>query len=612
MVTSGLSFEMKAQRNSFDKDSIVQFSKGLFKMASDHPDSCKLLSIHILESKYAKNDSVLAYANEALGDAYYYLQVLDSAELAYSKSLNAYIKINDIEGQSTQYNNIGLINYFKGNFGKALENYSSSLKLAEELNDKVSIARAHHNLGMVYGRWERFDQLFEHYTVALKIYEDLKNQEGIAAISNNMGVVYSRLEQYDKALTYYRKAYFAYKELGDRKNMASISTNLGCLFVYLKENHRAMEYFNEAVEYFTQSGDKIELISTYSSLGDAYKQVRNYDKAIQYYLLAEKENRTLDLLDAKKNNYYSLYEAYKEIGQFNKALEVYENFNKVNDSIFSAEKYARLVELEKKYHSEKMRREIAEVKAKEQKHEVLLWDLSFLFLFCAVLLSIGLYVIKMKERQRRQVMEQKLLRVQMNPHFIFNSLSALQCYILEDNSDEAIDYIADFSHLMRMVLQYSKEEMITLKKEKEILERYVSLQNRRFNNKVNFDLEIDENISIEKVLVPPMLAQPFVENSFEHARLEEREDGFIKVSFVKEKERLAIVIEDNGVGINNSQSAKRILGYKSMAMEITKERIRMMQRGKATKNDSIQVSDLSDYKLSGTRIMFWVPFLELG
>ncbi|MCU4164402.1 tetratricopeptide repeat-containing sensor histidine kinase [Carboxylicivirga caseinilyticus] len=594
------------------EDSIVGKAIELIQLASENPDSCKELAYDLLNNPSSKKLKANAYSNEALAEAYFYLQEFDSAKVYYQRALSSYQGIGDKEQQATSYNNIGLVFYYLGQYAVALENFNSALEIQKVLGDELGIARAHHNIGMVYGKWERYDQQFEHYNIALKLYEKNKDQESIAGLTNNMGITYAMLHHYDKALESYRKAYFAYNELGNKDRMAAISTNLGCLFVYKGESQRALDYFNEAINHFRETNNYMLLISTYSSTGDAYKEVDNYKKALEYYMLAEEVNEKLDLLTLKKDNYYSLYLVYKEMEDYQKALDTYERYNSIADSIFTAEKYERLIELEKKYHSEKSEKELLELKAKDHQHELLLWGLSIFFMFSAVLVLIGVYILKIKEKQRRQIMEHKVLRTQMNPHFIFNSLSALQCFIIEGNQDEAIDFVADFSSLMRLVLQYAKEENITLKKEKEILEKYMSLQNRRFENKINFSLQIDEQLQIEKVMVPPMLSQPFVENAIEHAGLSMKEDGFIKVTFSKDKNKLAISIEDNGIGIKMAQQKKKLITHKSVAMQLTKDRISLLYEHQGKKAEALEIEDLSDYDLCGTRITFRIPYMEIN
>ncbi|MBS2100817.1 tetratricopeptide repeat-containing sensor histidine kinase [Carboxylicivirga linearis] len=593
-------------------DSMVQKAIEIIGLADENPDSCLMISKELLKNSLSTDVRANAFLNEAIGESYYYLQEFDSAKVCYQNALQGYIAIGDLKNQATAYNNIGLINYFQGKYALALENYNSSLEIEKELKNEPGVARSHHNIGMVYGRWERYDQQFEHYHLALELYEKFDDQESIAGLSNNMGITYAALHHYDKALENYRKAYFAYKKLGNKDRMAAVSSNLGCLFVYQGENQRAIEYFNEAIEYFKVSGDVMSLVSTYSSTGDAYREVGDFKKAISYYELAEETNKDLELLSLRKDNYYSLYLVYKDMGDYEKSLQAYEYFNDVTDSIFTAEKYERLLDLEKKYHSEKSEKELLELKAKEQKQKLWLWGLSIFFIFSAILVLIGLYILKIKEKQQRQIMEHKVLRTQMNPHFIFNSLSALQCFIIEGSQEAAIDFVADFSSLMRLVLQYAKEESITLKKEKEILEKYMSLQNRRFENKIQFSLEIDETLHVEKVMVPPMLAQPFVENAIEHGGLDMKGDGFIKVMITKDGNKLAISVEDNGIGIKKAQQKKKLITHKSIAMQLTKERLRLLQEQRGKKLEAMEIEDLSDYDLSGTRIAFRIPYMEIS
>lgn len=603
---------VRSQKDTVEINRIITEAREAISIAGENPDSCKLIAMRLLHDPLVDNSVVKGYVNEALGEAYYYLQNFDSARVAYTRALEAFVAVGDKTNQATLYNNIGLINYFRGKYDVALENYNASLQIEIELDNEMGMARSYHNVGMVFGRWERYDQQFKYYNKALAIYEKFGDQESIAGLTNNMGITYATLQDYEKALDNYRKAYFAYKELGNKQRMASISTNLGCLFVYLQENLRAIEYLNEAIAYFKSSHDKMGLIATYSSTGDAYRAVGNYGEAIRYYRLMEKENKELNLLARRKDNYRSLYEVYKEMGEFEKALHMHEMYTSLSDSIFTSHKYERLVELEKKYHSEKSEKELIELKAKDQKRELLLWGLVILLVFMSVLAVIRVYVIKMKERQRRLIMEHKVLRTQMNPHFIFNALSALQCFIIEENQEESLDFIADFSSLMRLVLQYAKEESISLQKEKEILERYISLQNRRFENKISFEMDFDEQMMVEKVMVPPMLVQPFVENAIEHACLDKKGDGFIRLMYMRDRDKLAVTIEDNGIGIKQSQQRRKLINHKSMAMELTSERIRLLQEKRGKKFEGMEVEDLSDYELSGTRITFWIPYMEMN
>ena len=204
------------------------------------------------------------------------------------------------------------------------------------------------------------------------------------------------------------------------------------------------------------------------------------------------------------------------------------------------------------------------------------------------------------------LLEHKVLRTQMDPHFIFNAMSALQCYIMDDKPDEAIRFLSDFSALLRLVLQYSKDELIPISKEKKILEYYLSLQNKRFDNKIKFEINIDEQLLTSDAVIPPMLAQPFIENSLEHGGLMQFEDAKIWVSLQKVSNRVHLTIIDNGVGIEKSLLKAKEHTHKSMATTITHERLKLLNSNQKEKVD-LSIQDLSHIGGRGTKVEFSIP-----
>ena len=127
-------------------------------------------------------------------------------------------------------------------------------------------------------------------------------------------------------------------------------------------------------------------------------------------------------------------------------------------------------------------------------------------------------------------------------------------------------------------------------------------ENMRFKNGVNCKILIDEGLVLEKVLVPPLMAQPFIENAIEHGELTNMDDNLIIVSFSKRNESLVVIVEDNGVGINKTKGQAKKKGHKSMALDITRERIKYLQ-GKNNQVD-LKIEDLSIYGKSGTRVEY--------
>jgi len=211
-------------------------------------------------------------------------------------------------------------------------------------------------------------------------------------------------------------------------------------------------------------------------------------------------------------------------------------------------------------------------------------------------------------RHQTVELEQRLLRLQMNPHFIFNSLFAIQNYIYENNPDEAGRYLSSFALLVRNILENSRVEFIPLEKEIKTLQLYLDLQSLRFSHKFSYSVYLDDDLEHCGLKVPPMLAQPFIENAIEHG-IRNVEDGNIQIRFEKNNQVMVIGITDNGPGILQQSSAGQEAGsHQSLATLITAERIKLINK-KYNTRVSIEITDLAGLNppARGTRVRFSIP-----
>ncbi len=183
--------------------------------------------------------------------------------------------------------------------------------------------------------------------------------------------------------------------------------------------------------------------------------------------------------------------------------------------------------------------------------------------------------LKFKRRLMRA--EQKALRSQMNPHFIFNALNSIRRYILENDSDKADFYLTSFATLMRKVLDNSKQEYISLEEEINTLKLYLELEKMRFDDSFTFRFEIDENIKTTVFNIPPMIIQPIIENAIWHGLAPLQKDGLLKLSFKKQNSTLICIVEDNGIGREKAaEIASRRKGHKSTGVQNLQERINLI------------------------------------
>ena len=216
-----------------------------------------------------------------------------------------------------------------------------------------------------------------------------------------------------------------------------------------------------------------------------------------------------------------------------------------------------------------------------------------------------------KEQQRESRMqiaiaknELKALRAQMNPHFLFNSLNSIQQYILNHKEEEAVFYLNRFARLMRMILNNSEKQTVTLSEEISALELYIELERMRFSNKFDFEIRVGD-VDPDYEQIPTMLLQPYVENAILHGLVPDNKKGMLSIRFFMSESFLHAVIEDTGIGRKrsaeiNEQSRK---AHASMGMKITRDRLRLMGDVQQTSYTSV-ITDLVDGegRALGTRV----------
>lgn len=249
------------------------------------------------------------------------------------------------------------------------------------------------------------------------------------------------------------------------------------------------------------------------------------------------------------------------------------------------------------------------------------WKTWWFYALCVMLLIVIVYVVfrmrlNMIRREGEQKaaiakeiaeLEMKALKAQMNPHFIFNALSSIQESIVSGNTEAASKYLGKFSKLIRTVLEFSDKKLVTLQQEINYLTLYLELESFRFDD-FHFNITASENFDKEFIRIPPMLVQPFIENSVKHGLnhksgeknlsviFDEQEDGFLKVT-----------IDDNGIGREHAAELNlaRNLSNQSMGIKITSRRLQLMQQ---KGSPFMNVTDKTNNgEASGTQITILIP-----
>ncbi|HEV9035469.1 MAG TPA: histidine kinase, partial [Puia sp.] len=230
--------------------------------------------------------------------------------------------------------------------------------------------------------------------------------------------------------------------------------------------------------------------------------------------------------------------------------------------------------------------------------------------------------IRRRQEEKEQInhrlaeLENTALQAQMNPHFIFNCLNSIQQYIFDHDTLVANKYLTGFSRLIRATLHNSSRNFISLADEIDYLSTYLSLEKLRFKEKMDYTIEVDPSIDKDLFIIPPMLIQPFAENSMRHGlrhKIEGR--GTIHIRMKTSDEKLLVTVEDNGIGRKKAASYKthEHIEYQSKGMSLTADRIRMMNV-KYGDSIHIEVTDLEDAdgRVAGTRVSLEFPIFHLA
>ncbi|HKK76038.1 MAG TPA: histidine kinase [Saprospiraceae bacterium] len=364
--------------------------------------------------------------------------------------------------------------------------------------------------------------------------------------------------------------------------IASATANLGFIQLEYENYQQALDFFDKADElYKIYSPDDMRNIATVASWrAQAYSAIGKKKKAKRYFLQA------LDLLESGEeqndkiisNTYKQFADFYAELEDYKQAYECHIQYTKFRETHEQSVKKQEILRITEEYESKK----------KEQE---------------AVLL-----------RLERNKLQMKALRAQMNPHFMYNALNAIQNYITSEDSTFAASYLAKFSKLMRKSLEYSDLEYISLEQELEFLKNYLDINQKLRFDQLNYTIEVDDDIEEDIMGVPSMIVQPYVENAIEHGLRTKKTGGVVKVILrLLNQETILCVVEDNGIGRDAAEDHQsQHQEHKSKGTRITEDRLRLLNQGNQVQV-YVETIDLFDEEgvACGTRVEIKIPIVNI-
>jgi tetratricopeptide (TPR) repeat protein len=567
----------------------------------------------------AVNDTIKTQVLENLSAEYCYNNPHKAMDYANAE-MELARKINYTLGIAAAYNMIGIVYDNEGELNLALENYLQSLRIKEKIGNEGYVSKQLMNIANIYTTMGDYDLSLDYNFRSLKIMKKLNLKSGEATSYNNIGIIYKCKKEYAKAIQYHQKSLALRKEIGEKNAIAASYNNLGTTWEEMKNYDKSLEVLFQAISIRQEINDIDGLASTYINIGKLYNAKKEFRSALEQLYKGLKYARQCGNKEWILNAYGNIVDSYDGMKDYKNEKTYLLSYIYLNDSVFNQTKSEQIISMRTRYETEKKESENKELTQKNEiqklqidRNRTLIFMMSFGFGLVLLITFLFIRQNRMQAKQRTLQLEQKLLRSQMNPHFIFNALVAIESFIYKNEPKEAGRYLSGFARLMRLILENSREEYISLAREISTLEHYLQLQRLRFDEKFTYTIELDDQLDPENMAIPPMLAQPFIENSIEHGLKQTESPGKISIKFSLEGNIIHFEVKDNGPGIERTAALKtEPEKHRSLATIITKERLSLLNKHKSGKI-SFVVSDYTDDAniVLGARVAFAIPYRKI-
>lgn len=568
----------------------------------------------------------------------------DSAAIYVNRVMALSKMLKYKQGTMSALNAQGAIKYRMSQYDSALDYFMQALEIAKEIKLEKSIVLITTNIGelnVVTGNDPELGlKQLEEAEIPL---QHLNAQADLIALYIRLSECYQMTGNSEKESQYIKKAVEAGSSLikdtsikGLEKNTLSMYYRMalfrkGQLLIENKEYTSALALYFQLLSGVKESAGQKERLLYEAQLTQIYLETEQFDSALLYANIAFAALKKDSIPDLYRYMYALRSNAYEGLGKTDSALEDYKLFKEISDQIFSAESLSRMNSLQKKNEIKEKDNQIMYAD-KERKFYELLFAVSliaaagaFAFFFInkrARRLEKEVYAQKEQmlldraniEKNELQLqiadLEQKALRAQMNPHFIFNSLNSIQHYVINNDIDGANKYISLLGSLIRLTLYYSSKKEIKLSEEISYINSFLELERIRLQNAFGFTISIQEGIDTDQCFIPPLLLQPFVENAIRHGiKYLEARNGKIEVRVDKTEGGIKYVITDNGVGREVTSRFRKNFHkeYQSKGIELSRNRLALLDNGKA--KSYIQIYDLKDKASvpTGTQVVIFIP-----
>ncbi len=539
----------------------------------------------------------------------------------YVKKAAYYKQFGPKENIANCYHGIAGYYVYLGDNDKAIEYYLRARDIYVTF-DPFCTANEVAVIGYHYLLWGNLEMAEHYLESALKDFLRMKNTWLISYCYNHLGDLCLQRRDYERALQYYFSDKKYWHELPP-EYIAMDMVSIAAVHLHMNSYDSAGYYLAKAQKVMKKASSTmvtnhgpVEIDYHYYLY---YKAINNQDLALKKLEAALVDAMSLKYIPLvlKYTNELHLYLLKK--GDSLQSFRFLVQYHALRDSVDAMNTMARIATFEIEQQRQQKEHEIEQLQTQKAT------QLNYYIFVSVLLLLIAIGIFSRFRYKRKRDKEQlttdfkkqlaqaetKALRAQMNPHFIFNSLNSINSFVIDQQHELASEYLIKFSKLIRLILDNSRSETISIEKELETLKLYVLLEAARFDNKFKCVYHIASDVNTSSIMIPPMLLQPFVENAIWHGLMQKEGEGTIVVELaMKNEELLMITIEDDGIGREKADKLKsKSATHKSHGLKVTSQRIEMMNKLNST-GAQVHIVDLKDDQgnARGTRVELIIPF----
>ena len=626
---------------------------------NDLADTLRINTLNALafELRHNMPDQSLTYGREALtlsksiqylkgkGEAYTQIGISYTIMGDYPVALENLLKalpifdsVNQVSFKATAINNIGNIYQLQGDLNNARKYFEEGLKLRLNLRDTASLYKSYTSLAIVYKEQLQFDSALYFFRMNLTLATRQNDIKKISAASNNIGLIFRNQKKYDSALVFFNQALRIKREINDEQGIALSFRHIGDVYQFQGDIKKALLYYQKSLAIREKIKYNLGLTILLKDMAQLFLDNRQFQEAKRYgkrsVAVAHDSKMKLEETDALK----LLSTIFESTGDLDSALSTYRQYSLLKDSVFNEEKANQVNTLRVQFETERKEKELLEKtksiqlmeleQANNNKVKIFLIVVTFL-LTGLVLLVYSRYKLKLRSEkiaaqknkeiaeQNRKIeeinkeLEKRMLRAQMDPHFIFNSLNSIQHFITLNDKTSALHYLAKFSRLIRQMLENSVNTIVTVADEIKLLESYIELEALRFEKKFHHEIKVDPTLDIHNTEIPFMLIQPYVENAIHHGLRHQSSEGKLHIQLSHENGSVLCTVEDNGIGRTEAAKNRDTFfqrEHSSHGMSLTEQRLELLNQMQPRKT-WVTVEDLytPDQRPTGTRVTIIIP-----